>query len=132
MKLTLRPESMTVLGQRDMRLLSYNVEMTELMGGTFWKPYTQAQIEGTEKFPVLLTADELQSSKSYQALFTPMDPIDLYEPRIRTCARALGPAVVRYSGSWATCAYYRLGEQKERKSQKENEMSRFRKGMLPY
>lgn len=38
MKLTLRPESMTVLGQRDMRLLSYNVEMTELMGGTFWKP----------------------------------------------------------------------------------------------
>ena len=118
MKLTLRPESMTVLGQRDMRLLSYNVEMTELMGGTFWKPYTQAQIEGTEKFPVLLTADELQSSKSYQALFTPMDPIDLYEPRIRTCAKALGPAVVRYSGSWATCAYYRLGEQKREKEPK--------------
>ena len=29
------------------RLVSYNIEMTEVTGGTFWKAYTQAQIDGT-------------------------------------------------------------------------------------
>ena len=31
------------------RLLSYNIEMTEITGGTFWKKYTEGQINGTEK-----------------------------------------------------------------------------------
>jgi len=30
-------------------LVSYNVEMTEVTGGTFWKAYTDAQIDGTEQ-----------------------------------------------------------------------------------
>ena len=29
------------------RLVSYNVEMTEVTGGTFWKAYTDAQVDGT-------------------------------------------------------------------------------------
>ena len=33
------------------RLMSYNVEMTEVTGGTFWKAYTPEQIAGAEKFP---------------------------------------------------------------------------------
>lgn len=32
------------------RLMSYNVEFTEVTGGTFWKEYTPEQIAGTEKF----------------------------------------------------------------------------------
>lgn len=35
------------------RLISYNVEMTEVTGGTFWKAYTDAQIDGTEQVPPL-------------------------------------------------------------------------------
>ena len=35
------------------RLMSYNVEMTEVTGGTFWKAYTEGQIAGTEEFPKL-------------------------------------------------------------------------------
>ena len=31
--------------------MSYNVEMTEVAGGTFWKAYTPKQIAGTEEFP---------------------------------------------------------------------------------
>ena len=31
--------------------MSYNVEMTEVTGGTFWKAYTPEQIAGTEESP---------------------------------------------------------------------------------
>jgi len=41
------------LREIDERLVSYNVEMTEVTGGTFWKAYTEAQIDGTEEFPVI-------------------------------------------------------------------------------
>ena len=34
------------------KLMSYNVEFTEVTGGTFWKAYTPEQIAGTEKFQV--------------------------------------------------------------------------------
>ena len=36
----------------DERLVSYNIEMTEITGGTFWKAYTPGQIAGTEEFSV--------------------------------------------------------------------------------
>ena len=36
----------------DERLVSYNIEMTEITGGTFWKAYTPGQIAGTEEFKV--------------------------------------------------------------------------------
>ncbi len=34
----------------DKRLMSYNIEMTEITGGTFWKAYTPEQIAGAEAF----------------------------------------------------------------------------------
>ena len=37
----------------DERLMSYNVEMTEVTGGTFWKAYTPGQVAGTEPVPPL-------------------------------------------------------------------------------
>ena len=33
--------------------MSYNIEMTEITGGTFWKTYTAGQIAGTETFPAV-------------------------------------------------------------------------------
>ena len=36
----LNPAELTALRQVDERLMSYNVEMTEVTGGTFWKAYT--------------------------------------------------------------------------------------------
>ena len=47
----LNPAALSVLRQVDERLVSYNVEMTEVTGGTFWKAYTEAQVDGTEEFP---------------------------------------------------------------------------------
>ena len=47
----LRCEGLEPLRSVNPMLVSYNVEMTEVTGGTFWKAYTEAQIDGTEEFP---------------------------------------------------------------------------------
>ena len=47
----LQASGLTALREMDERLVSYNVEMTEVTGGTFWKAYTDAQVDGTEAFP---------------------------------------------------------------------------------
>ena len=44
-------DNLEVLRTVNPRLMSYNVEMTEVTGGTFWKAYTPEQIAGTEEFP---------------------------------------------------------------------------------
>jgi len=100
----LAPEKLIPGLVRDERVQSYNIEMTELAGGTFWKPYTAAQVAGDEPF-------EMPSSKEKIIEFlmsqhVPVPAIDLYEPRIRTCAAGLGKSIVRYSGSWATRTYF--------------------------
>lgn len=46
----LRPDILTPIRTADSRLVSYNIEMTEVTGGTFWKAYTPDQIAGTEEF----------------------------------------------------------------------------------
>ena len=47
----LKMNGLTKLHDVDPALVSYNVEMTEVTGGTFWKAYTPEQIAGTEPFP---------------------------------------------------------------------------------
>ncbi|MBQ7923414.1 MAG: hypothetical protein IJ325_12725 [Clostridia bacterium] len=46
----LNPETITKIRTVDERLMSYNIEMTEVTGGTFWKAYTPGQIAGMEEF----------------------------------------------------------------------------------
>lgn len=106
MGITIRldPSAWTKLRERDMRQQSYNIEMTELTGGTFWKPYTQGQIDGTESFPVPDNMTDILLL--LKELHVKMPEINLYETRIRTLAKALGPAIIRFSGSWATRTYY--------------------------
>ena len=81
-------------------LVSYNVEMTEVTGGTFWKAYTDAQVDGTEEFPVIENWQDMGNLQQWY------DPIDLYNPRLRKMAKALGVAWVRVSGTWANKTYY--------------------------
>ena len=51
--ITLNSSELKALHNTDERLVSYNIEMTEVTGGTFWKAYTEAQVDGTEEFPVI-------------------------------------------------------------------------------
>ena len=43
-------EHLKKLRDVDSRMVSYNVEMTEVTGGTFWSAYTEAQVDGEEEF----------------------------------------------------------------------------------
>ena len=82
------------------RLMSYNVEMTEVTGGTFWKAYTPEQIAGTEKFPPIKGMHEMAGLMQWY------DPIESTNPRLIKLAKELGPAWMRVSGTWATKTYY--------------------------
>ena len=97
----LNPSALTALREVDERLVSYNVEMTEVTGGTFWKAYTDAQVDGTEEFPMI--QNWLQEMGKLQQWY---DPIDTTNPRLIKLAKELGTAWVRVSGTWANKTYY--------------------------
>ena len=96
----LNPGALKSLRTMNSRLVSYNVEMTEVAGGTFWKAYTDAQIDGTEEVPAP------DFSKGMAAMHQWYDPIDTTNPRLIKLAKELGSAWIRVSGTWATKTYY--------------------------
>ncbi|MBP3700682.1 MAG: hypothetical protein J6I64_02210, partial [Lachnospiraceae bacterium] len=103
--ITLNPGALPLLRTVNPRLISYNVEMTEVTGGTFWKAYTDAQIDGTEAVPVP------DFSKGLAAMHQWYDPIDTTNPRLRKLAAELGSCWVRVSGTWATRTYYDFADE---------------------
>ncbi|MBQ7379759.1 MAG: beta-glucuronidase [Clostridia bacterium] len=100
------PADNKVIREIDPRLMSYNVEMTEVTGGTFWKAYTPGQIAGTEEFTLSNGDFGSGSFIGMAALMQYYPPIDLYNQRLRELASKFGPVWVRVSGSWATKTYY--------------------------
>ena len=96
----LNPGALTELRTVDPRLISYNVEMTEVTGGTFWKAYTEAQVDGTEEFPVIKDWSNMGNLQQWY------DPIDTTNPRLIKLAKELGSCWVRVSGTWANKTYY--------------------------
>ena len=96
----LNPEALKALHCMDERLVSYNVEMTEVTGGTFWKAYTEAQVDGTEEFPKILDWSNMGNLQQWY------DPIDTTNPRLIKLATELGTAWIRVSGTWANKTYY--------------------------
>jgi len=80
---SLRLERLARLGTVDERYQAYNVEMVEITGGRFWAPYGGP-------------ADEVYRQRP---------PIDLTNPRLIALARALGPSLMRVSGTWANNTY---------------------------
>ena len=84
------------------RYQSYNVEMVEITGGRFWRPYDsifddaeRAQLPGSESTP----AGRDPNLYEYRL------PVDLNSSKLISLARALGPAYVRVSGTWANRTY---------------------------
>ena len=104
-QIKLAPEALVELRTVNPRLASYNVEMTEVTGGTFWKAYTDAQIDGTEQVP------PPDFSKGMGAMHQWYDPIDTTNEKLRKLAKDLGECWVRVSGTWATKTYYDFEDQ---------------------
>jgi heparanase 1 len=96
--LHLDPAAFKALGHTDERFQSYNVEMAEVIGGRFWKPYAHMD----RSHP---PAGELQVGRDPDR-FEVRPPVDLSNRRLRLLAAALGPAYVRVSGTWANSVYF--------------------------
>src|SRR5436305_11400057 len=99
--------TMRRIGTVDERFQSYNVEMVDVVGGRFWKPYKDIDT-------ILSKQAAGKSSSAESGAPTGMDPkfyqqrqpIDLANSRLRKLAAALGPAYVRVSGTWANTTYF--------------------------
>lgn len=65
------------------RYQGYNIEMAEVTGGKFWAPYGGPPGERYRQLP----------------------PIDLTNPKLIALAKALGPSLLRVSGTWANNSY---------------------------
>ena len=94
------PHTMKAIGKVGMRFQSYNVEMVEVVGGRFWKPYSSTPIRDLPA-PAALGVIGADST-----LFEQRPPADLTSPKLRKLAAALGPAYMRVSGSWANTVYF--------------------------
>jgi hypothetical protein len=87
-ELSITPGSMARIGTVDERFQSFNIEMVEVTGGKFWKPYGP------------------NTSDVYSDLYAYRAPIDLTNARLRRLAAALAPAYMRVSGTWANATYF--------------------------
>lgn len=73
MKLNLKDiQSVRSIRKIDERLVSYNIEMAEVTGGSFWKAYTSAQIAGIEEFPPVSNIQNLTSTKELMQYYPPL------------------------------------------------------------
>ena len=85
---SLAPAEMRRIGSVDERFQSYNIEMVEVTGGTFWKPYAA------------------RTNAPDAGLFSERRPKNLDDAQLRSLAAALAPAFVRISGTWANTTYF--------------------------
>ena len=98
--MTIIPGNLPRIATVDDRFQSYNVEMAEVIGGDFWKPYSK-------KAPAKSNAPSTQFTVGQDpTMFEARPPVDLTNKRLRKLAAALGPAYVRVSGTWANSAYF--------------------------
>jgi hypothetical protein len=104
-RVTVNPSTMSKVASVDSRFVSYNVEMVEVTGGRFWKPYTSATPVDTAPKPNPATEGNQQVGVSI-SLYQYRKPIDLRNARLRKLATELGPAYVRVSGTWANSTYF--------------------------
>ena len=84
--ISLAPASMARIGTVDERFQSYNIEMVEVTGGPFWKPYA--------------------AQTNAPGLVSERKPKDLGNARLQRLAKALSPAFVRISGTSANTTYF--------------------------
>jgi hypothetical protein len=76
---------MRKLGTVEPRYVSYNIEMVEVTGGRFWKPYKSTTNAGISGSPGAATNGKEQAGGATDP-FENRPPIDLSNPRLRNLA----------------------------------------------
>jgi len=97
------PSSLPRIGTVDERFQSYNIEMVEVTGGQFWKPYRSKP--ESSLVPPRRSGPGPPPGQNAN-LFQYRPPIDLANSRLRGLAAALAPAFLRVSGTWANSTYF--------------------------
>ena len=100
---TLAPAAMPRIGAVNERFQSYNIEMVEVTGGRFWKPYASKTAESSAASN---QPGSNQPAGMNPSMYQYRPPIDLTNTRLRKLAAALGPAYLRVSGTWANTTYF--------------------------
>ena len=104
--LVIEPGRLREVGHVSGRQQSYNVEMLEVTGGRFWRPYgPELERALREPAPQGGAGGADTPSGMNPTLYEYRPPLDLSQPRLRSRAKALGPAYVRVSGTWANTTY---------------------------
>jgi heparanase len=98
LSISIHPAQMAEIGTVSPNYVSYNVEMVEITGGRFWKPFDK---EGAPSKP---SGDSKPQTSADPYQYRP--PINLYNPRLRKLAAALSPAFIRVSGTWRNSTYF--------------------------
>ncbi len=99
--MTINFKEMKHIGSIDERFQSYNVEMVEVVGGDFWKPY-----KFMDSLPSLDAASTYDVSQRNNPMYRKLSPIDLTDRKLVNLANGLAPAYVRVSGTWANAVYF--------------------------
>ncbi len=94
-------KDMKHIGSVSERFQSYNVEMVEVVGGKFWKPY-----ESTENNTVENSSITYDISQKNTDMYQQIPPINLSDKRLINLAKGLAPAYIRVSGTWANAIYF--------------------------
>ena len=95
------PSSLSAVGRVDDRFQSYNVETVEVTGGNFWAPYPRP---GDPEREAVAGPHGVEFATG---AYRKREPIDLKSNRrLRMLSKALGPAYMRVSGSWANSIYF--------------------------
>ncbi len=101
---SVNPASIPRIGTVEERFQSFNVEMLEVTGGRFWKPYKE--LKATSKTQPAAQQSGPTPAGMNPDLYQYRPPINLGNPRLRKLAAALGPAYMRVSGTWANTTYF--------------------------
>ena len=92
----LNPSTLTKIGRVDARYQGFNVEMIEVTGGAFWKPYGTSDAAPDGPTPPGMDPK----------IYAYRQPKDLANPQLRMLAAALGPMAIRVSGTWANATWF--------------------------
>lgn len=102
----IKPDEMKYIGSVSKRYQSYNVEMVEVVGGKFWKPYKMM-----DSLPSGKATENYDVSQNNDQMYRQLAPINLADKRLLNLAKGLSPAYVRVSGTWANGIYFQDNDQ---------------------
>lgn len=98
---TFNPKKLKQITTVDEHYQSYNIEMAQIVGGQFWKPY-----KDMSSLPSSSGGLTYNVSEKNTEMYSPLPPVNLADKRLVTLAKGLAPAYVRVSGTWASAIYF--------------------------